>query len=709
MVKSTSLIVRHDVNDSEIVSIEQSNISRMVISPDAKYLCTYTPFRRTPEHPEGQPNLNIYEVATGKLMESKVHMQMETWRPQWSLDSQLCIRVFQGEIQFYPENKLDEKPAKRLVLKGMRHCSLSQSPKNRHLAVYTPCEKNAPATVYIYAWRNGECVPVANKSFFRADTVSLHWSNIGTSLLVLASTKTSDTSYYGDQTLHFLTTVKGGDSASVLMPKAGTIHQVLWRPSIGPTARPSDEQFVVCHGSAPASILVFNIKCEKLYSLGTGAWNKLYFNPQGTLLLAGGFGNLDGNVAVWNYEKRQRLAEFSARNTSTLAWLPDGEHIITAITTPNLRVDNGWTVWHYTGRPVSHEGVEKRANPRPATEDLPAATEHELYQVISRPVSVDKLPPPPNVYATQGATGAGSSKLPVVKMEKPKAYVPPGLRNMSATAMQSRSVQYAGRLDRGNLPTAHFVIKDPSAAKAAAAAMRGDEPVGAPANQVGKKNKKGGGGGNQHPAAAVSPAVPNPNQKQINFLKKNIASSFLLFSNVNANNNMPAIPIQMKRYKITLPKSANTPAPSTERGIQGFVTYATSWSVFCLYLIWAYISHDYLHAIGITYLPSRWWAIIIPWGLLFALFGGTGIYLWMNRRLVHPLSSINLVCDATNPQLGTLLRNDASEADREYFELQQEKYAFIPDGSVMPPTLDLSLDWVNKQLYLQQPPRVWDS
>lgn len=162
--------------------------------------------------------------------------------------------------------------------------------------------------------------------------------------------------------LHFLTTAKGGDSASVPMPRSGSIHQVLWRPSIGPNARPSDEQFVVCHGcecysyahfvgnfitvfvcvsAAPSSILVYNIKCEKLYSLGTGAWNQLYFNPQGTLLLAAGFGNLDGNVAIWNFNNRKRLAEFSARNTSYLAWLPDGEHFITAITTPKLRVDNG--------------------------------------------------------------------------------------------------------------------------------------------------------------------------------------------------------------------------------------------------------------------------------------------------------------------------------------------------------------------------------
>ncbi|VDM24160.1 unnamed protein product [Hydatigera taeniaeformis] len=129
---------------------------------------------------------------------------------------------------------------------------------------------------------------------------------------------------------------------------------------------------------------------------------------------------------------------------------------------------------------------------------------------------------------------------------------------------------------------------------------------------------------------------------------------------------IPTVP--MRRYKFTLPKSVNTPGPLTERAIQGFVTYVSSWLLFgkqlstkvlfsamrpCtflfldpagIYLIWAYVPHRYLHNIGITYLPSRWWAIVIPWGLLVVLFGGVGIYLWMNRHLVHPLSSINLVC-----------------------------------------------------------------
>ncbi|VDM25654.1 unnamed protein product [Hydatigera taeniaeformis] len=181
--------IRNGDDNIEFASIDHTNVSKLVISPDAKYICTFEPFRKTPEYPEGRPNLHVFEVASGKVIDCRVHTLEGTWRPQWSLDSKLCVRVWQGEIQFYVNNNLGEKPAKRLTLKGMRHCSLSKSVRNRNIAVYTPGEKSAPATVYIYAWRNGDCVAVANKSFFRADTVSFHWSDIGTSLLVLASTK----------------------------------------------------------------------------------------------------------------------------------------------------------------------------------------------------------------------------------------------------------------------------------------------------------------------------------------------------------------------------------------------------------------------------------------------------------------------------------------------------------------------------------------
>ncbi|VDM24161.1 unnamed protein product [Hydatigera taeniaeformis] len=181
-----------------------------------------------------------------------------------------------------------------------------------------------------------------------------------------------------------------------------------------------------------------------------------------------------------------------------------------------------WTVWHFTGRPLAHETVEKRANPRPATVDLPAVTEHELYQVLPRPFPPDQLPPPPALPIGQRADGKSVAQLPAIRLEKPKAYVPPSLRNRSATAIHAANVA-SGRPNRNLCSAAHLAFTSDTGATATA--PRG--PIGGVAiesgasKQGGKKKKKKGGngsGGNQ-PAETQQ---TSPNQKQINFLRKKL-------------------------------------------------------------------------------------------------------------------------------------------------------------------------------------------
>ena len=63
-------------------------------------------------------------------------------------------------------------------------------------------------------------------------------------------------------------------------------------------------------------------------------------------------------------------------------------------------------------------------------------------------------------------------QLPAVRLEKPKAYVPPSLRFRSATAEHAANVA-SGRPGRDLNSAAHLTITDPAAAAAAAAASRG--------------------------------------------------------------------------------------------------------------------------------------------------------------------------------------------------------------------------------------------
>ena len=61
-----------------------------------------------------------------------------------------------------------------------------------------------------------------------------------------------------------------------------------------------------------------------------------------TILCLAGFGNLRGNMELWNMTgTRSLISNPQAPDTTEFEWSPDGVHFITATTTPRLRIGNG--------------------------------------------------------------------------------------------------------------------------------------------------------------------------------------------------------------------------------------------------------------------------------------------------------------------------------------------------------------------------------
>ncbi|CAI5441673.1 unnamed protein product [Caenorhabditis angaria] len=59
------------------------------------------------------------------------------------------------------------------------------------------------------------------------------------------------------------------------------------------------------------------------------------------------------------------------------------------------------------------------------------------------------------------------------------------------------------------------------------------------------------------------------------------------------------------------------PGPHPARGIYGFALYIVSWCLLIAYLFWAIVPVPVLHSLGITYFPSKLWALIIGFTLPF--------------------------------------------------------------------------------------------
>lgn len=250
---------------------------------------------------------------------------------------------------------------------------------------------------------------VSQKTFFKGDKVQLKWNQLGTTLIVLAQTEVDKTgkSYYGETTLYVLS-ANGGFDSRITLDKEGPIHDVSWSPN--------SKEFGVVYGYMPAKTTIFNQRAVATHNFALGPRNTVLFSPTGRFVLIAGFGNLAGQMDIYDLEKDyKKICTIEGGNPSVCEWSPNSKYILTATTSPRLRVDNGVKLWHVGGGLVYNEDMV------------------ELYHVTFRPQSAetaatgDPLHPVPAPHASALAY-LGTVKTP----SKPAgAYRPPGARGTS--------------------------------------------------------------------------------------------------------------------------------------------------------------------------------------------------------------------------------------------------------------------------------------
>lgn len=188
--------------------------------------------------------------------------------------------------------------------------------------------------------------------------------------------------------------------------KEGPIHDVSWSPN--------SSSFAVVYGYMPAKTTLFNSRADKVHSFPLGPRNTVLFSPHGRFVLVAGFGNLAGQMDIYDLERdNAKICTIEASNASVCEWSPDGKHILTATTSPRLRVDNGIRIWHAGGGLMYNEELK------------------ELYHVCWRPQSAELHPLEGNPFSPMPTPHASALEyLGTVKTpSKPAgAYRPPGAR-----------------------------------------------------------------------------------------------------------------------------------------------------------------------------------------------------------------------------------------------------------------------------------------
>uniref|UniRef100_A0A8D3DU03 Eukaryotic translation initiation factor 2A n=1 Tax=Scophthalmus maximus TaxID=52904 RepID=A0A8D3DU03_SCOMX len=351
---------------SSVLTLDLPKTSLLEFSPLNNVLVSWQPYSKSQDSTQGEANLQLWDLQSGQLIKALYQKKVTSWCPSWSEDEKICVRSVNNELHFYENNDFNSI-ANKLHMQKVSDFALSPGGQPSKVAVYVPGSKGAPSFVRLYQYPvlGGPTAALANKSFFKADRVSMLWNK---------------------------------------KAKNGPIYDVAWSPT--------STEFCVVFGFMPAKATVFNLKCDPVFDFGTGPRNAAYYSPQGHILVLAGFGNLRGQMEVWDMKKYKQVSKPQAPDATHFSWCPDGEHIVTATCSPRLRVSNGYKIWHYTGSLLHKVDV---------------ATGSELWEVLWQPFPDGSFPERAVKYQ------AAPSELGTTQALPTQAYRPPALRHLPAT------------------------------------------------------------------------------------------------------------------------------------------------------------------------------------------------------------------------------------------------------------------------------------
>ncbi|KAK8113831.1 uncharacterized protein PG998_001678 [Apiospora kogelbergensis] len=508
---TTDTVAIVDASSAQVLAtIAVVNVFEVAFSPRGTFFSTWERPGKD-ENGDASKNLKIWRTIDDAPEGSQkepigkfVQKSPTGWNLQYTSDEKFCARSVTNEVQFFQSHDFSTVWNK-LRVEGLTDFALAPG-QSHNVAVFVPERKGMPAAVKVFNVPQFN-TPISQKTFFKGDKVQLKWNSLGTSLIVLAQTDVdkSNKSYYGETNLYLLSS-NGTIDTRITLDKEGPIHDVEWSPT--------GKEFGVIYGYMPAKTTIFNFRAVAMHSFAIGPRNTIIFSPTGRFVLVAGFGNLAGQIDVYDLEKDYRkITTIESGNPSVCQWSPDSRYILTATTSPRLRVDNGIKLWHVGGTLMYNADMV------------------ELYTVGMRPMLPENIPtsdplsPVPTPHSS-AATFMGTVKTP----SKPVgAYRPPGARGMStplhfrredeggAAHVVSNGAQNIGPngfgRSRNQVPGAEFSARSiPGAAPVETVpGAEGDENLSKAAmkNKKKRNNKKNKGENGETNVGGLAPPAPH--------------------------------------------------------------------------------------------------------------------------------------------------------------------------------------------------------
>lgn len=404
---------------------------RLYFSPKGTFVVALTQFVPT----ENEKNVQLWDVATREKKAAftlKGLAAQEKWPPLiWTPEEKYCFRLMPSELEIFPgnlENGLT--PASKFSVKKAKGFAPSAEKEDGSVlfAIFTPPASGGPARIQVLRLVNPTARPelLNSKSFYQAQDIKIEWNKQSTAVLATAyvDVDNSGKSYYGSSSLYFLEASANGASYQLVGPDKGPISDFRWSPSAN--------EFIVISGPVPPTVNMHDGRTgDARLSFGQPRRNTIRFNPFGRFICLGGFGNLAGDMDIWDKNKKKIIGSAKAPCTVDCEWSPDGRMILSTTTTPRMRVDNCVKLFRYNGdllvkmdipdlyaaawRPVAPNPYPDRAVSRDRVPNIVPEKTTSVY----RPPKVSEQQRPQRSVAELQTTATVISSKPVAVSDLP--------------------------------------------------------------------------------------------------------------------------------------------------------------------------------------------------------------------------------------------------------------------------------------------------
>eukprot|EP01064_Diplonema_japonicum_P021338 TRINITY_DN30869_c0_g1_i1.p1 TRINITY_DN30869_c0_g1~~TRINITY_DN30869_c0_g1_i1.p1 ORF type:complete len:596 (+),score=159.10 TRINITY_DN30869_c0_g1_i1:37-1824(+) len=342
-------------------TVEAEKVMGMALSPKGGWLAVW----RAPEMEGRKENLFIYKTAEQTLAS-------HTWAPTWPCiswspceNTTVTYDPFQG-INCY--NDVSLEPILKVPGKWT-HVNLSPTSPTSIIAISIPSEKErdtVPTVIKVFR-------PPKDKALLeyqiKIDSVSTNWNKKGTAVLVDAQLDSdqSGKSYYGEATL-LLFQVQTKKTIPINTGKT-PIHDVQWNNN--------GKEFIVIYGKMPDNeAVLYDEKGTLLHKFAIAPRNTVCWSPHNRFFMLSGFGNLPGDVVVYDREKLSAsntsagvIGKFNMSSVTKYGFSPCSRYIMCSTCHPRMTTANKLVIFKHNGEKC----FEQKYN--------------ELYDVIWRPLS----------------------------------------------------------------------------------------------------------------------------------------------------------------------------------------------------------------------------------------------------------------------------------------------------------------------------------